>query len=483
MILRQLRTPGALLLQRFSVAIAALAGIVLVYHRWLHVNPTTVALTLLLFILLLAAEWGLRYAVTISVLATGCYNFYFLPPYGTFRIADAQNWLALFAFLATSVVGSRLSDRARDEAKEARTREREVELLFRLSRAMLRTESVSTLVTTLPEVIAKGSGAGSVVLFLLKDDLLCTAGEPSLPSVGIAHLRHLTLTLPGPEEGPEDEMMIPVRTGTQPIGMLILKGLTLSPNSFQAIGGLVSVALTRAAALEDLARGEAAKESERLRTLILDSITHELRTPLTSIKGAATTLLSNQGIAEDDRRELLTIVDEESDRLNRLISQAVEMAELDARQVHMTLAPVAVGELVEVALETCAWIMKSHTVSVDVANELRVMADAELVRKVLCNLLENAAKYSAAGAEIEVSARSDDGVVWVSVADHGMGVAPAEQALIFDRLYRARASAMVSGTGMGLAISRAIVESHDGVLTLESQPGKGSVFTFSLPAA
>src|ERR1700760_4287785 len=153
---------------RWSLAFIALAGIVLVYHRWLHVNPTTVALTLLLFILLLAAEWGLRYAVVISVVATALYNFFFLPPVGTFTISDPQNWLALLAFLGTSIMASRLSERARDEAKDARSRQRELEVLFRLSRELLQSESVATLLTSVPAAVASVTAAKSGMLYLLE---------------------------------------------------------------------------------------------------------------------------------------------------------------------------------------------------------------------------------------------------------------------------------------------------------------------------
>src|SRR5665213_1879993 len=112
---------------RWMLASGALAGIVFVYTHWFHVNPTTVALTLLLFILMIAAEWGLRYAVVISVAATACYNFFFLPPVGNFTISDPQNWLTLFVFLATAMVASRLSQSARDQANEARSRQQELE--------------------------------------------------------------------------------------------------------------------------------------------------------------------------------------------------------------------------------------------------------------------------------------------------------------------------------------------------------------------
>lgn len=469
---------------RWMLAFGALAGIVVLYRRWFHVNPTTVALTLLLFILVLAARWSLRYAVAVSIVATVCYNFYFLPPIGTFTISDPENWLALLAFLATSVIGSRLAQKARDEAAEARVRQREVEVLFTLSRELLQTDNVAALVNALPELINNACRAESVVLYLLEGDRLYQAGLHRVSGVEVPHYRQLALALRGPEATPGEESRIPLRAGVRPRGLLVLRGVRLSPESFQAIGGLVSIALDRAQALEDVAKSEANKESERLRTLILDSITHELRTPLTSIKGAASSLLAMDGMSEENRRELLTIVDEESDRLNRLVGQAVEMAQIEAREVHMNFAPVAIADVVEQARESCAWVSSTHPITVNLPELPRVSADAEMVGKVLCNLLENAAKYSKPDTPIFVTAEQKGGYVLTSVADRGIGIDAGEQPLIFDRLYRARGqSGSTPGTGMGLAISRAIVESHQGSLTVTSQPDHGSVFTFALPVA
>ena len=469
---------------RWLLAFGALAGIVFVFRRWVHVNPTTVALTLTLYILLLAARLSLRYAVAVSLVATACYNYFFLPPIGTFTIADPQNWLALFAFLATGVIGSRLSQRARDEADQARTRQREVELLFTLSRDLLRTENVAELVHLLPELIRTVSRAEKVVVYLLDGDRLYQAGVQPRSTVEIPHFRQLALSLGVPETTTDGETRIAVRAGVRPRGLLILTGVRASAETFEAVGGLVSIALDRAQALEDVARSDANKESERLRTLILDSITHELRTPLTSIKGAASSLLSTEQGDAADRRELLTIIDEEADRLNRLVGQAVEMAQIEANELHMNFAPVAVADMVEQARGNCAWVATTHPVSVRVPELPAVAADPEMIGKVLCNLLENAAKYSKPDAPIFISAEQKDGHVLTSVADRGMGIEAAEQSLIFDRLYRSRRqTGTTPGTGMGLAISRAIVESHRGSLTVTSQPEHGSVFTFSLPIA
>ncbi len=473
---------------RWISATLALAAIVVVYHRWFHVNTTTVALTMLLLILSLAARWGLRYAVAISLAATVFYNFYFLPPVGTLTINDPQNWLALFAFLATAVIGSRLAERAREEAAEARTRQRELEVLYRLSRALLQTENVAALLNTLTPAILQATSAEFTSVYLLDRDALYQAGQILGPAAEYqldpVSLRQLALTLTSIDLTPPASARIPLRTGVKPRGLLTLRGAHLSPATLEAIAGLVSVSIDRAQALEDVTRGEAAKESERLRTLMIDSITHELRTPLTAIKASATTLLSSPTLTAPDKHDLLTVIDEESDRLDRLVSQAVEMTQLDAQEVHMTFTPIAVEEVIQAALATCASALELHSIELRLPAQLpQVRADRDYLQKVLCNLLENAAKYSAPNTPIIVSAEPQPGRLALHIADRGIGIDASEQSLIFDRFYRARSPRIqTSGTGMGLAISRAIMDAHNGTLSVTSQPGQGTVFTLTLPA-
>ncbi len=482
-------------LQWFSAA-AVLSGIVAVYHLWLHVNPTTVALTLLLLVLSLAAKWGLRYAVATSLAAGVLYNYYFLPPIGTFTINDPQNWLALFAFLATAFVGARLSERVREEAEDARRRQRELEVLYGLSRELLQTENVAGLLNAIPSATLFVTRADAVVLYLLAGDRRYQAGDPAAIAMDEIGMRQHALTLPAADVVTDTvtaayfgaiENRIPLRVGVRPRGLLIIKGVRLSTDTLQAIGGLISISIDRASALEDVTRVEAAKESERLRSLMIDSITHELRTPLTAIKASASTLLqpgSLQSLGLAGQHELLSVIDEEADRLNRLVSEAVEMAQLDAQQVHMTFSPVQISVLVQNALATCAAVLTGHDVKLTLPVLTPVLADPDYIEKVLCNLLENAAKYSAPGSPIFVSASRRSDTVSVSVADRGIGIDLAEQELIFERFYRATSqSQRTSGTGMGLAISRAILEAHHGELAVTSQLGEGSVFTFTLPVA
>ena len=473
-----------IMIVRWIVSFAALAGIVLVYSRWLHVNQTTVALTLVLLILGLAANFSLRYAVAVSIAATLAYNYYFLPPIGSVTIADAQNWLALLAFLATSVIGSRLSQKARDEADQATARQRELELSFQLGRELLQLDDVANLVSSLPMLIARVTRANSVVLFLLDGDRFFEHGLRTSSGFEVPHLRQLALSMSRAEVSEQGEARVPLKVGVMPRGLISIQGVSLSRESLETVGGLVSISLDRAQALENVAKGEANRQSERLRSLIIDSITHELRTPLTSIKGAASILVANADTPVETRIELLQIINEESDRLNLLVSQATEMAQLDAQQVHMTFRPVSVEEMLNVAVTSCLVDPARHSLTLAALPVLpKVTADPEFVHKVLCNLLENAEKYSPDGSPIYLSARLEGRFVEVSVADRGLGIDSSELALIFDRFYRGRSQGdRVAGTGMGLAISKAIINAHGGSLVVTSQLGQGSVFTFTLPS-
>jgi two-component system sensor histidine kinase KdpD len=413
-----------------------LTGIVAVYHLWLHVSQTTVALTLLMLVLFLAAKWGLRYAVVTSVVATVCYNFYFLPPIGTLTISDPQNWLGLFAFLTVSVVGSRLAERAREEADDARVRQRELEVLYGLSRELLQTENVASLLNAISPAIMMVTRADAIVLYLLDGNRRYMAGDSSAIQMDDVGLRQMSQTLPAPDMVGA-QARVPLRVGVRPRGLLLINGVSLSMETLEAMGGLISVSIDREQALEDVSRGEAAKESERLRSLMIDSITHELRTPLTAIKAAASTLLLPKALEPEEQRELLTVIDEESDRLNRLVSEAVEMAQLETQEVHMTFGPMSVEELVKEAMESCSSLLEGRTVKVSLPPLPAVMADRDFITKVLTNLIENATKYSGEGSPIFISADRKGEMVSVSVADRGMGIDLSEQGLIFERFYRA----------------------------------------------
>jgi two-component system sensor histidine kinase KdpD len=239
---------------RWLGAGVGVAAIVAFYWMLLNVNPTTVALTLLLWILFLAARWGLRYAIVTSFAAGGCYNYFFLPPVGHFTISDPENIVALLVFLGTSVVASRMSNRIRQESMDARARQAELEVLYRLSRALLQTEELAQLTNSIPAAVALATGASGVLFYLLSGDRVYRAGADWSAQLSIDQLKELSHNPGIVSSASAQETMIPLRTGVRPTGVLIVRGTTLSHQSLDAMGGLVSISLDRARAMEDVKR-------------------------------------------------------------------------------------------------------------------------------------------------------------------------------------------------------------------------------------
>ncbi len=468
---------------RYAAVVAIVGGVIWFYRHVIHVNPTTVALTLLLAVLVVSTSWGLRAAVFLSILATLAFNYYFLPPVGTFTIADPQNWVALFAFLATAILAGELSDRARRETANANQRRRDVERLYAFSQRLLATDNVSELLNAIPGYLCQIFGGRSSAMYLLasqeiyrsdprgdepsKDDLkaVSSRGEPVIgATTGVS--------------------IAPLRLGARLTGAIGVAGTKLSRETLEALGSLVAIAIERVGAVEKLGNAEAERQSENLRTALLDSVTHELRTPLTGIKAAVTSLLSDLQLDPDQRRELLTVINEESDRLDRLVGEASEMAQLDAHGVELHLERVSIQLPIKSAVADCKTMLGEHPVEIRVAEDLgAVPMDPARIGEALKQLLENAAKYSPAQSPITISAEMRDQQLVTSVSDQGPGIDDFEQALVFDKFYRGRDHRYrVQGTGMGLAIAKAIIEAHGGTLGVTSQLGHGSVFYFSLPA-
>jgi len=476
------RSPILKRILHFAAAFAIVAGIVLVYRRVLPVNVTTVALTLLLAILAVSTFWGMAVSVAMSVVAMLAFNYYFLPPVGTLTIADPQNWVALTAFLVVAVIASHLSTTARQRAADALARQRDIGKLYAFSQGLLESRNVMELVNRIPAQIVNVFEVGAAALYLAEKQKVYRSG-PVIPHLDTESLKaYMTREEPVIDLA-NSVCFLAVRLGVHPVGTLGISGTMLSRQTLEAIGTLVAIAMEHARALEQLGQTEAAREAEKLRTALLDAVTHALRTPLTSIKASVTNLLSNPNLAGDQRQELLTIINEESDRLNRLVGEAAEMARLDAGEVELNVEPHPIDHVITAALEHCRSSLGNRTVQVKIAEGLpRVRADVARAREVLVHLLENANQYSPPEQPITITAEADGNFVVTSVADRGAGLDDPEQTLIFEKFYRGKDQRYsVEGTGMGLPIAKAIVEAHGGSISLTSQRGQGSVFSFTLP--
>lgn len=369
-----------------ALGAVAAAGVLAPFRT--HINSTTVALALLLVVLFTATLWGSKPALCASAFGMLCFNFFFLPPFGTLTIAALDNWIALIAFLVTAITAGQLSARAKRRAEEAEAGRREIERLY-------------------------------------------------------AELRD---------------------------------------------------------AFERASHAEALRQSEKLKSALLDAVTHDLRTPLTSIKASITTLLDEAKAQEvgaeqsvtldrESRLEMMEVIDEESDRLNRFIGGLIELARIEAGEMHLRRQWGAVDEIISTALARASTLTREHKIVVDVEGELPVVrVDERAVSEVVYTLVDNAAKYSPSGTEIRIhAAESDEGLIQIAVEDQGRGIAPELRERVFDKFFRATRDGDVStqqptGTGMGLAIAKGIIEAHDGRIWIESGAGgKGTRVVFTLP--
>jgi len=337
-----------------------------------HINPTTVALAFLLIVLFVATAWGSKPAVLASSLAVACFNFFFLPPYGTFTIADPHNWIAFVAFLITAVTVGQLSSRTRRQAEEAKAARQEIERLYH----------------ELQDTFERSSQA------------------------------------------------------------------------------------------------KALKQSERLKSALLDAVTHDLRTPLTSIKASVTTLLEDQRAVVSDeqearldnegRQEMLEVIDEESDRLNRFIEDLMALARIEAGEMQLRREWSSLSEVITTAMQRANPLLKDHRLELWLDDELpSVRVDERAVAEVIYVLVDNAAKYSPSGTTVRVAAEAQDtGMVRLIVEDEGPGIPAELRQQVFDKFFRAMRDGdrpgNKPGTGMGLAIAKGIVEAHGGNIRIES---------------
>jgi two-component system sensor histidine kinase KdpD len=271
--------------------------------------------------------------------------------------------------------------------------------------------------------------------------------------------------------------------GLRPVGALGWRPARLSREVATAVSAQVAIVLARSIAIEASARMEAAREGERLRAALIDSLTHELRTPLTSIRAAATTLVEAKGLDDESRLDLAMIVDEEASRLDALIGEAVEMAEIDANVVQVHLVPQHPRALLDQAVEESRVALAPHKITINVHEpDDPAWFDPHLLGRVLRHLLENAARFTPPGGRITLSSSREADRLGFRVDDNGPGIDSHDLPLIFEKFYRGKKSASGGkGTGMGLAISRAILAAHGGGIEAVSAPRQGASFRFWVP--
>jgi two-component system sensor histidine kinase KdpD len=482
--------------------LAAVGGAALVAYllkSW--ISLPNLLLIFLLAVLLSAVQWGLRASIVASVASVLAYDFFFIDPVHTFTIASPQDVLALSIFLVVAFLTSNLTGRIRDAAQASRHREALTAALYGLSRAIAGATSLESVLRAIVQQVAGNLGARVVALLPEEGHLVAKGSHPEGAELTENERGAATWawrnnrpagrgadTLPG-----ERWFYLPLCAAQQTVGVLALafeeRDTAVPPERMRLLESLAdqaSVAIERARLVRDMDQAKLLAERERLQAILLSSISHDLRTPLASILGSATTLLERGTVVDEPtRRDLLITIQEEAERLNRFVGNLLDTTRLESGALKLNREWVEIGDVLGSALTRLAGPLGGRPVHVDIAPGLPLLKlDFVLIEQVFINLLDNAAKYSSAGASVRVAARLAGDRVDIMVEDEGVGIPEADLERVFDKFYRVRhGDRQMAGTGLGLSICRGIVEEHGGSIRAVSPAaaGRGTRFVVTLP--
>ena len=461
-------------------AVVVILAVTFVFAAAAGVNATTVGFAYLIAIFLIAASWGLTESIAASVAAAACFNYFFLPPIRTWRIAEPENWVALGAFLISSLIASQLSDRAKRRAVEAMSRQAEMEQLYALSRSLMLIDSASMGGHIALEV-ANICKVSAVAIYNRVSDTVYCAGPGRIENAE-RRLREFAGT-ESAVQATNGLVWAPLRLDGRSLGSMVIQGGTLSNTAVQALTNLVAISLENARSREIATRADAARHSEEFKSTLLDGLAHEFKTPLTSIKAATTALLASSISDATQQAELLTIVDQEAERLSRLVTETTHLARVEAGKVQLSKRRCSVDSLIRSALDQIQPTCDGRSFEVSITPALpEAPMDAELMCLALRQLLDNAVKYSPRQSPIRVSADAKGNKIDVRVHNWGEPLPESERDRIFDKFYRGpNVRHQAAGTGMGLAIAREILIAHGGIIRVESTRESGTEFLMQFP--
>ena len=477
-----MRTPAVLRALRCTAAVGASICIVLVSTRVRHVNHTTVALLLVLLILGISTRWGSLEALAASLAGGLGFNYFFLPPSGL-GLEAPERWVTLGAFMLTAIVTGQLSARAAANLHEAKRQRDEMERLYQFGNAIMANGDVEGGLERIPDQITEILRARAATFFAVQNERVFHCG-PLQDRVAEERLRSVAATGNPLIDTANRCFVVPVRRGAELAGSLGIAGAAITQLTAEAVAERVSVALAKALTAQESVAAELARRSEIFKSAVLDALAHEIKSPLATVKVSISTLLSGQPGNAQQQRELLEIIGEESDRLERWIDSATEVSQSEAGQLRLekkanSLKPVALR-----ALEGLGPLGTAGRIETRIPDSLPLAVfDAGMIERVIRLMLDNALKYSPAGSPIAISAEYTGAEILLAVEDHGYGIPEGEREEIFEPYYRGRnTAAKTQGTGLGLSSAKCIMQAHGGEIWVTGAPGGGSKFQISLPA-
>ena len=514
----------------------------ILYYFQLYPRIPNISLLYLLVILTLASTRGLYAAILASIVAILSFDYFLVPPYYTLTIAKFDEWLALFVFLVTAIITSQLASALRRRAEQARLREHETRILYELVRATTSEESLQQqlsiiaravvdvfsswgvrdceilLPDTMGKLVVQGSAKKPVDQIRLTSDeestalwVMAQAQTVELHDVAIASQssseyapRAVVRSTAQKNVVRRYIRMIPLEMGKKVHGVLCLfmednprllgleKNLGAERERSNSQSAFFWTFVDQATSMIDRARLrqeglqiEVLQKTDTLRAALLSSISHDLRTPLASIKASASSLLQDDvQWSDEERRSFALAIEREADRLNRLVANLLDMSRIEGGALSPEKEWYPIDELIHDVLGHMQPLLLDRVVQTSIPDDLPpVQLDYLEIEQVLTNLIENAVRYTPSDSPIDVGVQTEGDHMVISVADRGPGIPPADLERVFDKFYRVlgRTSGRPTGSGLGLAVSKGLVEAHGGRIWAENRERGGSVFRFTLP--
>jgi two-component system sensor histidine kinase KdpD len=457
---------------------------------WLDL--ANIAMLFLLVVLLVAVRLGRAPSVTATCLSVACFDFFFVPPRFDFAVSDFQYLITFGVMLAVGLITGHLTAGLRFQARAAGERERRVRALYEFARELSGVLAAEQVFDATRAVIQNAFGARATLLLPDPEGRLRMPPGEGGVDLGVAQWAFDqarpaglgTDTLPA-SAAFYLPLVAPMRTrgvlAIDPAGGQWLPSLE-QRSQLDALGALAAIALERVHYVEVAQAALVSMESERLRNSLLAALSHDLRTPLTSLVGLSESLLRGEPALTGRQRALAEALREESVRMGALVANLLDMARIESGEVRLNLDWQSLEEVLGGALRACGAALGGRKVATRLPLELPlVKLDPVLIERVLCNLLENAAKYTPPGARIEVDAAVRGQVLEVSVNDDGPGLRPGSEEAVFGKFVRGERESALPGVGLGLAICRAIVDAHGGTIRAGASPLGGAGFVFTLP--
>jgi two-component system sensor histidine kinase KdpD len=461
-----------------------------------HFDRSNIVAIFILSVVLVAVRFGRGAAALAAVLSVCSFDFFFVPPRFSFAVSDVQYILTFIIMLAVGLITGQLTAGLRFQARVAGHREERAGSLYEIARDLSGAVQIDQVVRISDESIERTFRASAALLLPNAAGQLTVtssrAGAALSVDIGIAQWAFDkgqpagfgTDTLPGTEV-----LYVPLRAPTRARGVLAVKArnrrLLRIPEQRQLLdtfAALIAIALERVHYVKVAQDAVVRMESERLRNSLLAALSHDLRTPLTVLVGLAESLALTKPPLSPEQLESAEAIQDEARRMSTLVSNLLDMARIESGEVKLNLQWQPLEEVVGSALNAAREMLKHHLVEVHIPRNLPLIhIDALLIERVLVNLLENASKYTPPGSKIMMAAEIVGDQLSVSVSDNGPGLGAGREEAIFQKFTRGERESATPGVGLGLAICRAIVESHQGKIVASHRPGGGARFTFTLP--